>query len=325
MKKGKNWIHLSIKQNLGYDENTSDKEFLEDWKKRSSQVCKPCWELKYCPYGPLVEHSPLMPTLRKDMKEHIDFIKQCLETGYIHRRESLDDETREFYTKILIYAEKDLTIIADFIEPQWRFSKLVEMASESDDPIQEVLKYEDQPIEQYRVPIPLDFDQKLKLSTTENLNSELLELAHNELNRMKQSLETGIDEYRYELSPIRRRSFENMVLNFREEDYPEDIPEEIEIMKCNIFGHICPVIFVGEEVTETSELRRKGRYIPFKTKMRVVRRDNYTCQHCGKHLKDDQVEFDHIIPVIRGGSSEEQNIRLTCFMCNRDKSDNVEI
>jgi hypothetical protein len=24
-------------------------------------VCKPCWELKYCPYGPLVEYFPLHP------------------------------------------------------------------------------------------------------------------------------------------------------------------------------------------------------------------------------------------------------------------------
>jgi hypothetical protein len=23
-------------------------------------VCKPCWELKYCPYGPLVEYFPLV-------------------------------------------------------------------------------------------------------------------------------------------------------------------------------------------------------------------------------------------------------------------------
>lgn len=325
MEKRNSPIHHSIKQNLGYDENTSDKEFLEDWKKRSSQVCKPCWELKYCPYGLFVEHSPPLPLLRKEIKDHIDFIKKCLETGYIHRCESLDDETREFYTKILIDAEKDLTIIADFIEPQWRFSKLVEMASESDDPIREVLKYEDQPIEQYRVPIPLDFDQKVQLSDQKTLDSELVKLAQNEASRMKKALETGIDEHIKELNDSLRRYFETEILNFKEKDYPEDIPEEVEIMKCNVFGHICPVIFVGEAVTETSELRRKGRYLPFKTKMRVVRRDNYTCQNCGQHLKDDEVEFDHIIPVARGGSSEEHNIRLTCFTCNRDKSDNVEI
>jgi hypothetical protein len=29
------------------------------WKNRVKAVCKPCWELKYCPYGPLVEDFPL--------------------------------------------------------------------------------------------------------------------------------------------------------------------------------------------------------------------------------------------------------------------------
>ena len=30
-----------------------------DWDRRIKAVCKPCWELKYCPYGPLVEDFPL--------------------------------------------------------------------------------------------------------------------------------------------------------------------------------------------------------------------------------------------------------------------------
>ena len=30
-----------------------------DFRKRAKAVCKPCWELKYCPYGPLVEDFPL--------------------------------------------------------------------------------------------------------------------------------------------------------------------------------------------------------------------------------------------------------------------------
>src|SRR5262245_37976785 len=63
----------------------------------------------------------------------------------------------------------------------------------------------------------------------------------------------------------------------------------------------------------------------FQLKMRVVRRDNHTCQHCGKHLADDEVEFDHKIPISKGGSSEEHNVRLTCYECNRDKKDNIEI
>lgn len=30
-----------------------------DWKSRVKAVCKPCWEIKYCPYGPLIEDFPL--------------------------------------------------------------------------------------------------------------------------------------------------------------------------------------------------------------------------------------------------------------------------
>ena len=33
-----------------------------DWDRRIQAVCKPCWELKYCPYGPLVEEFPLPET-----------------------------------------------------------------------------------------------------------------------------------------------------------------------------------------------------------------------------------------------------------------------
>ena len=122
----------------------------------------------------------------------------------------------------------------------------------------------------------------------------------------------------------RRRWFEKNIKEFVEDDHPEAVPREFREASCNIFGHICPVFFAAESLTETNERRRRGRYIPFKTKIRVVRRDNYTCQHCGVHLRDDEVEFDHIIPGSRG-SSEEHNIRLTCFDCNRDKSDHVDI
>jgi hypothetical protein len=325
MGKKKTQIHSSIKQRLGYAGDISDKEFLKDWRKRSSQVCKPCWELKYCPYGPFVEHSPLLPPLRKDVKEDITSLKKSLETGIMHKREPLDDETREFYTQLLAEAKKDLRILANFLEPKWRFSKLVETVSDSEDPIQEVLRYEPGAIERHSVPFPLDFDTEEKVIPAQELDPELIELARKEVERMKEALETGIDEHIEKLTENVRKSFGRRVSSFREEDYPENMPEEIQIMECNIFGHICPVVFVGEAVTESSELRRKGRYIPFKTKIRVVRRDNYTCQHCGKHLQDDEVEFDHIIPIARGGSSEEHNIRLTCFPCNRDKSDSIEI
>ena len=208
-------VHPRIKVLLGFNSTDSDKMVLKKWKEASTRVCKPCWELKYCPYGPFVEQSPLLPSTRESALEHQKYLKNCLDTGVLGNGSALTKKRREF--------------------------------------------------------------------------------------------------------------FKMMISDFRANEHPESIPAEISAMECTIFGHICPVVFVGEAFTETSEERRSGRYISFKIKMRVVRRDNYTCQHCKKHLRDDEVEFDHIIPFSKGGSSEEHNIRLTCFKCNRDKSADVKV
>jgi len=35
------------------------RQLKKEWERRTKHICKPCWELKYCPYGPLVEQFPL--------------------------------------------------------------------------------------------------------------------------------------------------------------------------------------------------------------------------------------------------------------------------
>lgn len=206
-------IEPRVKQLLGFDREASDAEVLKKWKEASTRVCKPCWELKYCPYGPLVEQFPLLPPLREGSIAHNEYLKGCLDRG------TLDDGER--------------------------------------------------------------------------------------------------------LSEERRDWFDQQVAAFDPEEYPSAIPEEISNMACTVFGHICPVVFSAEPFTETTEERRMGRNIPPHVLMRVARRDNYTCQICGTLLRDNEIEFDHIVPVSRGGSSEEHNVRVTCFTCNRRKSAEV--
>ena len=171
------------------DEQLSDADFWKVWKSKTQRVCKPCWELKYCPYGPIVEDFPLLPTTLEEAIEHHRYLLTCL--------------------------DGDCT-------PDGR-----------------------------------------------------------------------------SLSPERRRSFKRMLREFSPDDHPPNIPEAIADMACTVFGHICPIVYGAEGFTETAEARRQGRYISFKTKVRVVRRDNYTCQHCSTHLRDDEVEFDHIIRLQR--------------------------
>ncbi len=52
----------------------------------------------------------------------------------------------------------------------------------------------------------------------------------------------------------------------------------------------------------------------------VWRRDQGKCTRCTSVFK---LEFDHIIPVSKGGSNTARNIQLLCEICNRQKSDSI--
>ncbi len=60
--------------------------------------------------------------------------------------------------------------------------------------------------------------------------------------------------------------------------------------------------------------------IPSDVRMFVWRRDEGRCAECGSQ---ENLEFDHIIPVSKGGSSSARNIQLLCEKCNRSKGANI--
>ena len=193
-----------LKKDLGFKEDTPDEIVEKEWKRRTQHVCKPCWQLKYCPYGPLVEQFPLY-----------------------------EDESQKA------------------IELGW-YSKLVEGKGW----------------------VPCSKDD---IGATPDVNRVFEEFG-------------SLNEH-----------------------------------SCKIFGHICPVFFVNEPFTETAEPRKITRKISRAMFLRIVRRDNQTCQICGKNLKEDEIEIDHIIPFSKGGPTEESNLRVLCKDYNRKKKSLVEI
>ena len=57
-----------------------------------------------------------------------------------------------------------------------------------------------------------------------------------------------------------------------------------------------------------------------KLRMRVLRRDGYRCRICGASASDGvKLEVDHIVPVSKGGRTEERNLQTLCDRCNRGK------
>lgn len=58
----------------------------------------------------------------------------------------------------------------------------------------------------------------------------------------------------------------------------------------------------------------------------IKNRDNYTCCTCGNSTNAEPnllLEIDHIIPVSKGGLTEESNLQTLCWKCNRSKSNKL--
>lgn len=72
----------------------------------------------------------------------------------------------------------------------------------------------------------------------------------------------------------------------------------------------------GQRALMTSKLRRE-----------IKERDNYTCCKCGNSIYKEPnllLEIDHIVPLAKGGLTEESNLQTLCWKCNRSKGAKLE-
>ncbi len=67
------------------------------------------------------------------------------------------------------------------------------------------------------------------------------------------------------------------------------------------------------------ETSRRER-IPDEVRAFVWERDDGSCVRCGS---EDDLQFDHVIPVAKGGGAAAENVQILCGPCNREKSDSI--
>ncbi len=76
------------------------------------------------------------------------------------------------------------------------------------------------------------------------------------------------------------------------------------------------VVRAREEEATTARRER----IPDDVRALVWSRDGGRCVRCGA---EDDLQFDHVIPVAKGGGNAHGNIQILCGGCNRLKSDRI--
>jgi hypothetical protein len=69
------------------------------------------------------------------------------------------------------------------------------------------------------------------------------------------------------------------------------------------------------------ELKYERIRIPEEVRVEVWRRDQGRCVRCGSR---ENLEYDHIVPISKGGSNTARNIELLCQNCNRTKSNHIQ-
>jgi len=65
-------------------------------------------------------------------------------------------------------------------------------------------------------------------------------------------------------------------------------------------------------------IKRPHRSVRKMTRLEIFKRDQYTCQYCGKVTRN--LTLDHVIPRYRGGQHTWENVVSACVPCNRRKA-----
>lgn len=65
-------------------------------------------------------------------------------------------------------------------------------------------------------------------------------------------------------------------------------------------------------------IRMPHKYIPL-TRGNILKRDNHSCQYCGK--TKGELTVDHVFPKSKGGEDSWTNLTTACIKCNNFKGD----
>jgi len=78
------------------------------------------------------------------------------------------------------------------------------------------------------------------------------------------------------------------------------------------------------ELTKPYRHCRRWQHFRRRLRFKVFCRDKFTCQYCGRSVKDGiELTLDHIQPLSLGGTWEPSNLLTACEECNKGKASDL--
>ena len=85
--------------------------------------------------------------------------------------------------------------------------------------------------------------------------------------------------------------------------------------KDHAIEHYVPIV-----IPRVTKSRSERKPISSSLRVKILHRDNFTCQYCGRKAPDVILHIDHKLPVSKGGTNDEDNLWVLCEECNLGKS-----
>ncbi len=89
------------------------------------------------------------------------------------------------------------------------------------------------------------------------------------------------------------------------------------VMNGRGYIHSVSQAFPLPSVIRLNRMVKRPRSIVKLTRREIFRRDNFTCQYCGRKVSN--LTIDHVIPRHLGGATTWQNVVTACSRCNHLK------
>jgi 5-methylcytosine-specific restriction endonuclease McrA len=100
--------------------------------------------------------------------------------------------------------------------------------------------------------------------------------------------------------------------------------KELFVLMANKFGCLRSTVYSDLTFLNNYELPKSCQSAKG-IKLRVLQRDNFTCQYCGTNNRKNNYCVEHVIPKKLGGEDMEHNLVCACFYCNVNKGRTIWI